>query len=302
MFFQNYGINIKNVGESIEKVENKGLDIELLASYDGTEIMKQTLHQGAWWALGPEEGWEALEFIYVLSGTIVVNIENEKIELQSGDYLKSLPIKDVLMIQAKETSDFLYITSQPVFHHYSVTVDKIKKIVEEVEEKDGYTKDHCLRIMQLSMTLGQKLGLPSHNLYRLNLASYLHDVGKVKIPDHLLLKPGKLTDYEWSIIKKHPIYGREILEETNLPLLVEAGKIVEQHHERYDGTGYPYGLKGDEILPEAAIIAVADSYDAMTSDRIYRKKMAKEKAIYEIIQGSGSLYHPDVVQAFLAII
>jgi len=302
MFFRNYGVIIKNAGESIEKVTNHGITLELLASYDGTEVIKQTLQTSSWWALGPEDGWNALEFLFVLSGIVSVNIENEKIDLRPGDYLKSLPIKDVLMIQAKETSELLYITSQPVFHNFSGTVDKIKKIVEEVEEKDGYTKDHCMRIMKLSMALGQKLGLSSHDLYRLNLASYLHDVGKIKIPDHILMKPGNLTEEEWSIIKNHPTYGKEILEETNLPLLVDAAKIVEQHHERYDGSGYPKGLKGDEIMIEAAIIAVADSYDAMTSDRVYRKAMSKERVIYEIIQGSGSLYHPDVVQAFLAII
>ncbi|MGB8956297.1 MAG: HD domain-containing phosphohydrolase, partial [Tumebacillaceae bacterium] len=106
---------------------------------------------------------------------------------------------------------------------------------------------------------------------------------------------------EWEIMKAHTVYGREMLEKTGLPNLIAAGKIVEQHHERFDGSGYPHGLKGQEILIGAAIVAVVDSYDAMTTDRCYQKGRKKTEAVAEILRCRGTLYHPDVVDAFLSL-
>ncbi|MCU9615130.1 HD-GYP domain-containing protein [Caldibacillus lycopersici] len=301
MHFKDFGVIFKNTGESIEKVTLRGMNIELLASYDGTEIIKIHLLTGMRWGIGPSDGWDALEYIHILEGKLQIHTGPNKIVASTGDYLKMIPIKNVCLFQAIEDTMLLYITSKPVFHNFSNELENYKQIANSVEEKDGYTFGHCNRIMNISMMLGEKLNLSSQELYQLNIGAFLHDVGKIKIPDSILLKPGKLTDEEWEQIKMHPIYGHNFLVESGYPFLINAAKIVEQHHERYDGSGYPYGLKGDEILIGSAIVAVVDSYDAMTSDRIYRKALSKEQAITELRNGSGSLYHPDVVQAFISI-
>lgn len=155
--------------------------------------------------------------------------------------------------------------------------------------------------MKLSLLVADVMQLSAKELYQLNLGSFLHDIGKIKVPDHVLNKPGKLTDSEWAIMKSHPIYGKIIMEETKFPSLVEAAPIVEQHHERYDGKGYPYGLQKNEILIGASIVSVVDSYDAMTTDRVYRKALSIEEAFSEIQEGKESQFHPDVVDAFFSI-
>ena len=113
----------------------------------------------------------------------------------------------------------------------------MEELAISIEEKDGYTHDHCSRITKMSMLVGKAMGLNSKQMLRLNLASFFHDIGKVKVPLEILQKPGKLTEEEWEIMKQHPTYGREILEETRIPTLASAGKVVEQHHERYDRKG-----------------------------------------------------------------
>ncbi|WP_121612366.1 HD domain-containing phosphohydrolase [Mesobacillus foraminis] len=301
MISKQFGFSFRKKGQTIETVRQKGLDVGLLASFDGTEVIHHKLDEGQKWAMGPADEWNALEFIYVLSGEMKFIYGNEDILLSPGDHFHCEPVKEDIFLQAIIASEFLYVSSQPVFHYYSHNIQSMKDLAISVEKKDGYTADHCQRIMELSMMLGKKLGLTSNDLYTLNLGSFLHDVGKVKVPDHVLNKPGKLTSEEWELMKKHTIYGVEILEDTNIGYLKDAAKIVGQHHERYDGSGYPFSLKGNEIYIGAMIVAVVDSYDAMTTDRVYRKGMAKEDALEEIQKGIGTLYDPAVAKAFLEL-
>jgi len=302
MYNKEFGIIYQQNGKSMEQVSSNGLQLDLLASYDGTEVIKHTLAKGKRWLIGPEEGWDSLEFLYVISGQLDVTVRDEKIVLKPGDSFKAFPIKEDCIFIASKDSEFLYISSKPVFHHYSLLLGKMKQLAISVEEKDGYTADHCSRIMEYSMKLGEKLGMTSKELFQLNIGSFLHDIGKLSVPDELLKKPGKLTKEEWEIMKLHPIYGKSILIDTNHPILIEAAPIVEQHHERFDGSGYPYGLKKDEILLGAHIVAVVDSFDAMTSDRVYRNKFSDDYAISELKKGRGTLYHPDIVSTFLNMI
>ncbi len=152
-----------------------------------------------------------------------------------------------------------------------------------------------MRIQRLSYATGQELGLEPHRLYLLNYGAYLHDLGKVRIPLEILQKPAALTPDEWRVMKRHPTFGRELLEPT---FMKDVGPIVEQHHERFDGSGYPHGLAGEEVLLEAAIVAVADTYDAMTTDRVYRKALPPEVAFAEIDKYAGVHYPREVVAAF----
>jgi HD-GYP domain-containing protein (c-di-GMP phosphodiesterase class II) len=285
----------------IETVHMKGLQVSLIASGDGTEIIYHKLQPDTSWGLEPSEGWDALEYIQILSGELRLLTEKGYKSIIAGDSFYKVPVTEHYVFQSIGTTEFLYVTSQPIFHLYSKVTKEIQDLSISIEEKDGYTVDHCFRINRLSMLVGETLGLKTIQIMRLNLASFLHDVGKLKIPLEILQKPGKLTAEEWEIMKRHSTYGREILEETGIPHLINAGTVVEQHHERFDGLGYPKGLKGDEILIEAAIISVVDSFDAMTTDRVYKKGKSKEEAFEEILRCRGTMYNPEIVDVFLAL-
>ena len=294
-------INI-NEKDFIETVTVKGLQVSLIASSNTTEIIHHRLEDGTNWALEPEEGWEALEYLLILKGELVTfPLNNDIHPLKAGDSFFRHPVKEHYTFKAVGVTEFLYVTSQPIFHRYSRIAQDMVELVKSIEAKDGYTLNHCSRITRLSMIVGEAMEMDSEQILRLNLASFFHDIGKVNIPENILKKPGKLTDGEWKVMKCHPIFGRELLEECTIPVLASIGKIVEQHHERYDGNGYPKGLKGDEISIEAAIISVVDSYDAMTTDRVYQERRSHEYAFNELLRCRGTMYHPDVVDKFIEL-
>jgi putative nucleotidyltransferase with HDIG domain len=168
--------------------------------------------------------------------------------------------------------------------------------VKAVEARDLYTQQHSSRVTGLSLILGQHLGCSKEELDILNFAGQLHDIGKIGIRDDILLKPGRLTDDEFEKIKDHPVIGANILEQ--LGLWEKERQIILSHHERIDGTGYPDGIKQQDIPFLARILSVADVYDAMASDRAYRKKMQDPVIIKIINEGGGSQFDPDVVAAF----
>ena len=168
--------------------------------------------------------------------------------------------------------------------------------VKAVEARDLYTQQHSSRVTGLSLILGQHLGCSKEELDILKFAGHLHDIGKIGIRDEILLKPGKLTNDEFEKIKDHPVIGANILEQ--LGLWEKERQIILRHHERVDGTGYPDGIKKQDIPFLARILSVADVYDAMASDRAYRKKMEDPVIIKIINEGGGTQFDPDVVAAF----
>jgi len=168
--------------------------------------------------------------------------------------------------------------------------------VNAVEARDLYTRQHSSRVTGISLILGKQLGCTIEELDILNFAGHLHDIGKIGIRDDILLKPGKLTTQEFKKIKEHPAIGANILEQ--LGMWEKERQIIRCHHERFDGTGYPDGLKGEQIPFLARILSVADVYDAMASDRAYRKRMEEEIILKVINEGAGTQFDPDVVAAF----
>lgn len=281
----------------------KGIEVSLLASSnDGTEVIKHCLTKGHRWGITPEEGWNALEYVHILKGKMVLKSTRGDRVVQTGDFLFSNPIEEYAMFTAEEDTEFIYVCSQPVFHYYSQSTKKLMDLAIEVEQKDGYTADHCERITKLSMKLGMEMKLPSYEMYLLNYASFFHDLGKTRVPDSILKKPSKLTQGEWEIMKLHTTYGKDILNESGIPVLKQVGEVIEQHHERFDGNGYPNRIHGEAVDIKASIISVVDSFDAMTSDRVYQKARSSEEAVEEIVKCSGSMYHPKVVDTFLSII
>jgi putative nucleotidyltransferase with HDIG domain len=155
-----------------------------------------------------------------------------------------------------------------------------------------------MRTRELAVTLATKMGITGEELQSVASGALLHDVGKIGIPDSVLLRPGPLSPEEWEDIKRHPEIGYNILRSS--PYLKEAAEIVRAHHEHYDGSGYPRGLRGSEICIGARIFGVIDAYDAMRSERVYRKPVSPEEAVEEIQRKSGSQFDPEVVRAFLA--
>lgn len=270
----------------------------LVAAGDGTEVIRQTLGAGSRWALSPAEGWHALEHFTVLSGSLHWHRSDGVIVLGPGDSVSAVPVTEDCIFVAETDTEMLYVSSQPVFHHYSQEAQRMMDLAVQVEIKDGNTADHCRRIVDLSMKVGQALALSPSDTVALNYGAFLHDIGKVRVPDHILGKAGPLTDDEWQVMRCHPTWGGEMLEGTSLSM---AAPIVKQHHERWDGSGYPRGLQGDEISLGAAIVAVVDSFDAMTADRVYRKGRPTAEAVAEIERHRGTLYNPLVVDAFLGI-
>lgn len=176
----------------------------------------------------------------------------------------------------------------------------VTAIASTVEMRDPYTAGHQRRTAQLASAIARQLQLPDNQIEGLNLAGVMHDIGKIRIPAEILCKPGRLDTLEFALIKLHPETGYEILKPIDFPWPI--AKTVLQHHERLDGSGYPHGLKGDEILLEAKILAVADVVEAMISHRPYRAGLGVEAAINEISEHRGELYEPAVVDACLLLL
>ena len=173
-------------------------------------------------------------------------------------------------------------------------------IQEMTEARDAYTSGHQRRVAELAVAIARQMGLPEDSCVPLiDMAARIHDIGKVVVPAEILSKPGRLSPAEFALIKTHPQAGYDILKQAELPYPVP--ETVLQHHERYDGSGYPAGLSGDDILPEASILAVADVVEAMSSHRPYRAALGIEPALTEIAEGSGTRYYPDVVTACIAV-
>ena len=182
----------------------------------------------------------------------------------------------------------------------TMSLQMIQTLVTTIEAKDEYTRGHSHRVAEYSALIAKELGWKQKDIFHLRNAAHLHDIGNIGIPDAILNKPARLTDEEYAVIKEHTIIGAEILK--NITLVKHVVEVARSHHECYDGTGYPDGRKGEEIPIEARIIAVADSYDAMRSRRIYRNTL-KPEAIYEQFQKNrGVQFDPEITDTFLRLL
>lgn len=178
-----------------------------------------------------------------------------------------------------------------------LTKGLVLAIINAIDAKDGYTAGHSERVASFAQCVAARMGLPKRECDRIHMAGLLHDVGKIGIPDSVLKKPGKLTDEEFAIIKKHPTIGHSILKHLANIEYVLPGVLL--HHEAFDGSGYPEGRKGEEIPPMARILAVCDAFDAMTSTRPYRTALPLEKAMSILQAESRKTWDAEIVQTFL---
>ncbi len=181
-----------------------------------------------------------------------------------------------------------------------VTIQAITTVANTIDAKDDYTKGHSLRVAYYSEHLARKIGWSEEDVQNIHYIALLHDIGKIGVPDSVLNKPFKLTDVEFELIKNHTVMGAEILKDIKMFPNVSLG--AKYHHERYDGRGYPNGLKGEEIPMVARIIGIVDSYDAMTSNRVYRKRLQDEIVRQELLKGKGTQFDPFLVDRFLELL
>ena len=179
------------------------------------------------------------------------------------------------------------------------TLDQVYALAATVDTKDPYTYGHSKRTAAIAESLGKAIGLGSEELSDLTAAAFLHDIGKVGIADMILTKPGKPKKEEWEAIKKHCAEGAKIVQ--HVKELMPLAPIILHHHEWYDGTGYPDGLKGEEIPLHARIISVADAYDTMTAQRSYHEGVSPQKALEELERCSGTQFDPQLIKALRRI-
>jgi putative nucleotidyltransferase with HDIG domain len=283
----------------IERVAKNSMELSLLAKGDGTEIMFYRIKQGHLITADPNDNNEAMEFFYIIDGSLDFESDGERVVVNKGEYFYMHRLTETVYLKALSDITLLYVSTQPVFHCLSNEVMELNNILKKAQQKDIYTYNHNIRVKEYASKIAERLHLSRERLENLVHASYFHDIGKINVPDEILNKPGCLNEEEFDCIKKHSEDGFNIINVTHLK---DSGKIIEQHHERLDGSGYPRGLKGEEIMLEARIIAVADSYDAMTSDRAYRKGMEPFKAISELKSMIGTHYDEKVISTFEQIL
>lgn len=192
-----------------------------------------------------------------------------------------------------------YLAFETIKRLQSQTQDAMIAMADAIDARDPYTAEHSQRVTELSVRIAEAYGLRAQEIDRVELAARVHDLGKIGISDVILNKPGKLEDHEWDLMKAHPVIGEQLLGPYRQ--FRHESTIVRYHHERWDGRGYPDGLKGNDIPIGSRIIGVADAFDAMTSDRPYRKALPDEIALDEIRKGALSQFDPQVVASFLHV-
>ncbi|HNT25179.1 MAG TPA: GAF domain-containing protein [Anaerolineales bacterium] len=221
----------------------------------------------------------------VIGGFEAVNKQQGTFDDEDAQLLVTLANQAATVLQIAD----LYSDANELF------LDLIKALAASIDAKDPYTEGHSQRVSDYSVEIARQLNLPAEMVHHVRIGSLLHDVGKIGIPDHILVKPGRLTDDEFHVMKQHPTIGANILSQVR-KLHAELPALAE-HHERLDGTGYPLGLKGDQISLMGRIVAAADVFDAMTSDRPYRAAMPVEEVLDYLYQGVNLHYDGTCVQA-----
>lgn len=247
--------------------------------------------------IDPVSTQDAFKTYYILEGSCY--IFDEDTTVYAGDMLVFKNSDEVQTIKTLEETVLLVHASQyDVYKTLEDNQEVINAMLLEIQEKDHYTGEHSLRVYELVKKLGLRLGYSSRALNNLTRAAYYHDLGKIFIPNDILNKPAKLSPDEFEIIKGHVELARDmIIENFNETVY----KIIYEHHERYNGSGYPNGLAGENICREARMLAICDSFDAMITDRVYKKGKSVEVALQELQELSGSQYDPELVKAFVAM-
>lgn len=257
---------------------SNGNHTDLLHVSSSMEAVMEWIPQGTVGCIETEP-CEGLEFNYIIKGSIEIYDQGKAAALTTGDSFVYENLPNSYIFLALEDTQVLVMRNMPCFQENELYVGKLQIVLNELQEKDGDTRLHCDRVKVLCMGIAYHAKINPDLLHNLYYAAQFHDVGKAKIPLDILLKPDKLTNDEYEIMKTHSRYTYDMIKEHHGE---DIAAIAFEHHERLDGKGYPRGLAGDEIGLCARIICVADAYDAMTVSRPYRKAMSQSEALAEL--------------------
>jgi ribonuclease P protein subunit RPR2 len=277
-----------NGGLSLEDGAPTTFRLELPITHDPIASRLRAMNEQA--ALAESEALQAAQML-----------EQIRVAPQRDQVEQELSIAHERQLQAVE--DFRRLHRQAI--DLTARLDRVyleitAALARAVEARDEYTGSHVERVSRHALRIARALGLGDDALRQIEFGGVLHDVGKIGVPDAVLGKPGALTPEEWETMRRHPIIGRSMLQ--GIAFLGPAVDAVAHHHERWDGDGYPFGLAGDEIPLAGRIVSVADAFDAMTTDRPYRRGLSTEVAVAELERGKGTAFDVDVVGAFLGTI
>lgn len=254
-------------------------DLFLLMERKDLEIMLQKIEKNSLIWIAPTVEKTMVEFFYIIKGSLTLEANDEDITLNENDCFYTKDLKGKVLLKSNTDLKVLYVATGPVFKYLDNFYGDLNFLLDKITEKDEYTKQHCKRVADYCLFISQKLKCAETILDNIVVASLFHDVGKCFIPDEILQKNDILTHEEFKEIYKHPTYSRKLLSGKFSKDITE---IAYAHHERLDGSGYPCGLCGDEITLEARIIAVADSFDAMTTKRPYNSPKTFAEAADEL--------------------
>jgi putative nucleotidyltransferase with HDIG domain len=270
----------------LERAKERFPDIEvvMVTAVHDLSVALQALRNGAYdYLLKPFERDQLLAIVRRA-------LEHRRLKLENDAYRTNLEALVTARTRQLETAN------AELERSYDITLEALGYALDA---KDPETQEHTRRVTAFTIAIAKKLGLQDEALRVIARGAFLHDIGKIAIPDSILRKPAKLTAEEMAIMREHAYSGYKVL--SKIPFLAEAAEIVYSHQEYYDGSGYPRGLKGDEIPLGARIFSIADTLDAMTSDRPYRKAQTFQAAREEIVRWSGRQFDPGIVKVFLEI-
>ena len=253
----------------------------LLAKHSNLEVMTQRVDKNATVWLTPGTGEDDFEFFFVHEGEMEIDIDGEVVSFRPGDSFFIHRLKNNTLMRCTQSALLLYVSTCPVFSSETYWQEELQGMLRRINDKDHYTRRHSRAVMRYAVRLYEELQAycPGLTLEDYVLGALFHDVGKCNVPGEILRKKGRLTNDEYRVIMHHPVDSGRILE----PIYGERiAELARAHHERMDGSGYPCGLSGEEIPFEARILAVADVFDAMTSDRGYNRVKTFEEAAKEL--------------------
>ncbi len=283
----------------VDSITRGGYEALLLAKGSGLDVFSEAIPPKVVFYVDSGTEWPGFEFIYILDGHLRYLGDDSPTPLGPGDYIVRHLAKERSYFETDTPVVLLHICSPAAFELMREEIDGFFEMASKVEA-DEYLDGHCKRLETVALSAGEKLGLSGEQLGKLSYAAFFHDIGKSKVPRRILQKPKKLTKTEWGLVKRHATWGKEILETKDF--LKDVAVVVEQTHERVDGKGYPRGLKGDEIMIEAKILAAVDAFDAMINDRPYRKARSVESALQELQENAGSQFDEKIVEAITAAV
>jgi putative two-component system response regulator len=265
--------------------------VVLVSGIEGVDVALGALELGAYgWVSKP---FDANQVLIAVANALI----RARLERRSREYEERL--EDAVRDRTAELGDTIEKLERSEAELRNVTQDTILALTRAIERRDIETANHIERVSLYATVLARRLGLPDDECELIRGASPMHDVGKVGIPDGILLKPGPVTAAEFNVIKQHVTLGHSILSRSEQPLLRLAADVAETHHERWDGGGYLHGLRGEEIPLAGRITAIADAFDALVSRRVYKPRVPVNDALAVIAEGRGNQFDPQLVDLFL---